>query len=305
MNTQATYVIYHRADYDGIFCREIARRYFALEDVTYIGWNFGDAVPEIPSDARLYILDLSIQALMGHPGLIWIDHHKSAIERYPATIPGYRINGVAGCRLAWQYFFGERRPAFAPELPKLEDYVERRVAEPLAVRLAGEYDVWDKRDPDAELFQHGLDSGDIDWKTLLCDPADAEQVADAQAEVLTLLEDAVPVAYARRKANEKRILENGFDLKWQGITFLACNCGGGSLAFRAGLKPHHDAVLAFMWRGRHWSVSLYGVPGKPDVDLSSIATQFPGGGGHKQACGFQCAILPFPLSSQASGGDGR
>lgn len=296
MNTQATYVIYHSADYDGLFCREIARRYFVLEDVTYIGWNFGDPVPQIPSDARLYILDLSIPALMGHPGLIWIDHHIRAIERYRSTIPGYRINGVAACRLTWQYFFGARRPAFAPELPALEDYVERRVPEPLAVRLAGEYDVWDKRDPDAELFQHGLDSCEFDWKTLLCDVDDAEWVADANSYVRQLLANGVPVAYARRKANEKRILASGFDLKWEGLTFLACNCGGGSLAFSAGIKPHHDALLAFMWRGRHWSVSLYGVPGKPAVDLSAIATQFPGGGGHKQACGFQCASLPFPVT---------
>jgi len=42
---------------------------------------------------------------MERPGLVWIDHHKSAIEKYGATTPGYRIDGVAACRLAWQWFF--------------------------------------------------------------------------------------------------------------------------------------------------------------------------------------------------------
>ena len=33
-------VIYHSADYDGIFCREIAHKF--LPDAELIGWNFGD-----------------------------------------------------------------------------------------------------------------------------------------------------------------------------------------------------------------------------------------------------------------------
>jgi uncharacterized protein len=102
-----TVVIYHSADFDGIFCREIARK-FLPPDTIFIGWNYGDPVEEIKNgindEDRLYILDLSIDELMGHPNLIWIDHHKSAIEKYPATIPGYRIDGVAACRLVWQWF---------------------------------------------------------------------------------------------------------------------------------------------------------------------------------------------------------
>ena len=68
-------------------------------------------------------------------------------------MPGYRIDGVAACRLAWQWFNG-----LDPARPDRCDYIDRRVKEPLAIRLAGEYDVWDKRDPDAELFQYGLRS---------------------------------------------------------------------------------------------------------------------------------------------------
>ena len=42
-----TTVIHHSADYDGIFCREIARKF--LPDAELIGWDFKDeplAVPE-------------------------------------------------------------------------------------------------------------------------------------------------------------------------------------------------------------------------------------------------------------------
>lgn len=40
LNTMKTTVIYHSADYDGIFCREIARRF--LPDAELIGWDFAD-----------------------------------------------------------------------------------------------------------------------------------------------------------------------------------------------------------------------------------------------------------------------
>jgi oligoribonuclease NrnB/cAMP/cGMP phosphodiesterase (DHH superfamily) len=104
-----TIIIYHRADFDGIFSREIARRFFG-DQAEYIGWDYGDPLPAVPAEAFVYMIDISVEGLMAHEHLIWIDHHKSAIEKYPATIPGYRIDGVAACRLAWQYFFGEGGP---------------------------------------------------------------------------------------------------------------------------------------------------------------------------------------------------
>jgi hypothetical protein len=102
-------VIHHRADFDGIFSREVARRYFG-ESAEYVGWDYGDPVPEIPEGVlELYMIDISIKELMGHPRLVWIDHHKSAIDAYPSSIPGYRIDGVAACRLAWQWFRSAER----------------------------------------------------------------------------------------------------------------------------------------------------------------------------------------------------
>lgn len=97
-----TTVIYHRSDFDGIFCREIAHHF--LPDAELIGWEYGDIEPAVAPDGRLYIMDLSVPGLMAHPNLVWIDHHKSAIDKYPATIRGVRIDGVAACRLAWQWF---------------------------------------------------------------------------------------------------------------------------------------------------------------------------------------------------------
>lgn len=291
-----TIVIYHRADFDGIFCREIARKF--LPEAELIGWDYGDPEPVVEQEAQLYILDLSVPGLMRHPRLTWIDHHKSAIEEYSSlfkiNLPFrvmYCIDGVAACRLAWQFFTGFPATGFVSSLPTHAAYFTRIVNEPLAVRLAGEYDIWDKRDPDAELFQHGLRSRELTadiWEMLLKDDGQP-----GGGIVNGLLIDGRIVQYAQTRQNESVIKEIGFTFEWEGLTFLGCNASRyNSHLFTAGLKPEHDGCFGFKWTGTQWTVSLYGVPGKPDVDLSKIAVKY-GGGGHKQACGFRTKTLPF------------
>ena len=304
MSKTNTVVIYHKSDFDGIFCREIARKF--LPDAELIGWEYGEPTPAVPPEAALYIMDLSVPDLMKHPGLVWIDHHKTAIEKYPATIPGYRIDGVAACRLAWQWFYiamlnaqNATNEQLQLDLPEKEMFVNRILPEPLAVRLAGEYDIWDKRDPNADLFQHGLRSqnlGENMWDLMLVN-SDLSEPGREDIGTITvhaLLDAGEAVAYAEKRKNELIIGNNGFTRQWEGLWFLCCNAGSyNSHLFTAGIKPEHDGLLGFCLRkDGQWSVSLYGVPGKPDVDLSAIASKY-GGGGHKQACGFKCAKLPF------------
>jgi hypothetical protein len=314
-----TVVIYHRADFDGIFCRQIAMKFFG-ENAGYVGWDYGDPLPMLNSEVTsIYMLDISVEAMMGDSRLTWIDHHKSAIEKYPISIHGYRIDGVAACRLAWQWFnneFSPENPHCSPMcwfLPTKEAFTERSVREPFAVRLAGEYDIWDKRDVRAELFQHGLRSQDIEplWPDLLVErwligdlgKRSAETEAgwiDADGTIVPpvvrrLLEAGTVLHYARLRENESIIRGAGFTLEFEGLTFLACNAARyNSHLFAAGVRPEHQGLLGFNWAGTKWRISLYGAPGKPDVDLSKIAVKY-GGGGHKQACGFEIKTLPFTL----------
>jgi hypothetical protein len=118
-----TFVVHHSADFDGEFCREIARKF--LLDAELIGWDFGDVPLEFPKEGTVYVMDLPVDRPFGldfskmnsggslNPWatyrdflerVIWIDHHKSSIESHPTDIPGYRIDGVAACRLCWAYF---------------------------------------------------------------------------------------------------------------------------------------------------------------------------------------------------------
>lgn len=292
------FVIYHSADYDGIFCREIARKFFG-QNASYIGWDYGQPAPYIGPNAQLYILDLSIDELMSYPGLVWIDHHRSAIEKYSKDIAGYRIDGVAACRLVWQWFFSETGPGNPnlqePDyrLPTDVEFKNRSVSEPMAVRLAGEYDVWDHRDDEADVaFQFGLDSRDtLSWILMLGDGV----ATDSELYVRKLVEEgrAAMRCYAKRDADVMRT--RSFVEDFEGLKFLCLNTARcNSNTFKALDIPStgHDALMVFYWTGWDFSVSLYHAAHRKDLDLSKIAVKF-GGGGHPSACGFRAMKLPF------------
>lgn len=286
-----TYVIYHRADFDGIFSREIAKLHLPPSTL-FIGWDYRDPLPVIPEGAQLYMIDISVEGLMDYPGLVWIDHHKSAMDKYADIRPaptGLRLDCVAACRLAWQWF----TDAIKAQSLKKVDYDAHRVNEPLAVRLVGEHDVFNHSDPRSLVLQHGLRSrplGGNDWTELL-------SYAHSHRIVEELLKGGEILLYAASAGNASLIGDAGFDLRFEGLLFLAVNTGRfNSQTFEAGIRPEHDGLIGFAWNGkkRRWRFSMYGVPGKPNIDFAAIATKH-GGGGHRQACGFEAETLPFDL----------
>ena len=301
--TMKTTVIYHSADFDGIFCREIARR-FLPSDTEFIGWNFGDAPIPVP-EGMVYILDLSPECLKDvrpvavpfWDRMVWIDHHKTSIENWPSTIPGYRIDGVAACRLAWQWFKSmpeHATPNFAGRgieetLPVKADYIERLVDEPGAVLMVGEHDIWDHRNPFAQTLQFGLRAdGELSWGLLL-DGNDG-YLCDL------LIKGRAAQAYCRN-FDADICRSRTWVMEWEGLKFLCVNSASfNSRFFDSKDVPEtgHDALMGFYFNGRVWTVSLYHAKHRTYRDLSVIAKRH-GGGGHRGACGFTCAVLPFTL----------
>lgn len=314
-----TTVLYHSSDFDGIFCREIARRFLnhdpdcdSLEVrpdapakpcncIQYIGWDFGDPQIPFPDSGPVYVMDLPCdRPFLGYPNpsvnddrVIWIDHHKSSIATHPTRLPGYRIDGVAACRLAWQWFQFMSSTTNMTTLPTKEDYLERKVYEPLAVRLVGEYDIWDHRgDGDLEL-QFGLRASALTlgaWSLLLTATFSGDEFTRS------LIETGRAVMQYQR-GQDARAMKGAFLKEWEGLKFLCLNAGGrNSNAFASKDVPEtgHDALLAFYYDGRQWMISLYHAKHRTDLDLSLIAVKH-GGGGHRGACGFQAKDLTFLL----------
>jgi hypothetical protein len=291
-----TTVIYHSADYDGIFCREIARHF--LPGPVLIGWNFGDKLIPFPEEGLCYILDLSPDCLAetstdNIDRIIWIDHHKTSIDKWAKAIPGYRIDGVAACRLTWQWFSRENSPDRETiALPMKLNFVNRQLHEPLAVLLAGEYDIWDKRDPRAETFQYALRAAELTpdvWERLLRNEAASENM------VSELMPSGEAAQRYQQKTDSDLVTHRSYRLIWEGLNFIVLNTGRfNSLTFAAIDKPEtgHDALLGYMFNGKVWTVSLYHAKHRTEIDLSAIAVKH-GGGGHRGACGFTCGTLPF------------
>ena len=221
---------------------------------------------------------------------------------------------MAACRLAWQWFwlnqaaydgkffkkrFWLNEHEYRDPWPPKQDYIDRKVAEPEAVRLAGEYHVWDKRDANAELLQYGLvirennrrDEDSVLWYALLSHP-----MGGFEASYLDdiLKEGAIAQNYVH-KTDANIMRGQSFVVDWEGLKWLALNtarCNSNTFLALDVPETGHDALLGFYWNGRVWSVSLYHARHRTDLDLSEIAVKH-GGGGHPGACGFTWPYMPF------------
>jgi hypothetical protein len=324
-------VIYHSGDFDGIFCREIAKKFYGM-NAEYIGWDFKDAPLPFPDkDTHYVVMDLPLDRPFGlifADGYLcrgegwrlqaidlidwtqwtWIDHHKSSIESHPKRIiPGYQMEGVAACRLAWQWFFDKDRALYADKCwtgGSVDNFINRTLSEPYAVQLAGEYDIWDKRNPDADVFQFGLRSMHLNmntyWPQLLSLP-------EVPPVMHTMLANGRIIQAYQQEADATAVNELGFLIEFDGLKFLALNTpriNTNTFTARDVIETGHDALMGFFWNGKEWTVSLRQAKHRKDLDLSKIAVKH-GGGGHLGSCGFKCKMLPYITNGTNLNGVGQ
>ena len=275
---------FHSADLDGKCSGAIVKE--VHPECELIGINYGQLFPwdTILSDELVYMVDFSLQPFSDTirlkescGALVWIDHHKSAIEERNAagvSFNGMQVVGKAGCELVWECLVGSDMPR--------------------AVFLLGRYDVWDwMNHPGAMEFQKGVWQFDTDpnnsefWHRLFIDDELVDEITHSGALLLA----------AQKKDNESYLRSCSFETELDGLRVLAVNKGlTNSTVFDSGYDPEkHDAMLSFCWYRDKWKVSLYAE--KPEVDVSVIC-KARGGGGHKGASGFQCDVLPFSLVAQ-------
>lgn len=287
----------HHNDADGICAGAIVRMF--EENVTTHSINYGYEIPwkKIKEARKVYIVDFGFQPFsdmvkaleMKGDNLIWIDHHKTAIkdsEDSGRTFKGIQRVGIdgehdeddpvskrAGCELTWEYFNPDTK---YPDI----------------VRMIGRYDVWDlKHSPDLFTLQAGLKYVDIDadndqfWHPLFKDTKSLESLID-KGKTCLRYQDLM---------NTKYLNSHSYEMEWEGLRFLVCNAMNvNSQLFESKFDHNkHDAVMAWGYTNRNWTVSMY--TDKLGVDVGAIARKY-GGGGHTGACGFQClGELPFGL----------
>ena len=264
------------------------------DDSEFIPINYGIAFPfeKIRHNEQVYIVDYSImpdemKKLLGiTKDVTWIDHHKSAIERYTdfeIPIRGIRYDGVAGCMLTycWLHHMTERGCGDPKEfnISMTEDA-------PMFTKYIADYDVWTfEYGDDTKYFHMGFDAYDKSpdneiWYNLL----------DNGAEKKYIEEGKVIIKYRDNFAKEYCV-SKGFETEFEGYKVYSMIVGlVGSDWFKSVDDGSYDILMPFSFNGRNgtWTYSMY----SKTVDVSEIAKKY-GGGGHMGAAGFNASKLIF------------
>ena len=226
---------------------------------------------------------------VGAENVVWIDHHKSSIEKYEKSdvdisgIGGIRDTRYCGAYLTY-FWLGNRQhgskgnPAFA--------YSDA----PRYIQLIDDWDTFkwhDKGNVDAYHFM-------LACNMCRLHPAADNAWASVRNNVRRYIEMGQIIAEYKVEYAAEVIKRTGFATKLDGVKAYASNfpfCS--SVDFESVKEAQEcDMIIAFYQNGSdgRYSVSLYAV--NNDVDCARIAQKY-GGGGHKGASGFSCDELPF------------
>lgn len=286
---------YHSADLDGHCSGAIVKHRYP--ECELIGINYGQPFPweSIISPAEtVFMVDFSLQPfeemmdLRDRCTLVWIDHHKSAIEEadkvlasWPNRFPvfsGVREIGKAGCELTWNFLFPHDEA-------------------PPVVWLLGRYDVWDLEYPSVLAFQYGMrlfdtnpENQDFWGRYFKCEDAMTDPV------VGTMARGKVVMDYVGQE-NAKYAKACAFEVAFEGLRCIAINkmLTNSQVFDTVWDRDKYHAMITFGFRHGKWTFSMYS--DREDVDVSEICKRY-GGGGHKGASGFQCDHIPFQLGGE-------
>lgn len=268
--------VHHNRDFDGYSSGAIVKRKFP--DVQLIGWDYGNPVPEIPKGSKLIIIDIcfpmeDMMKLADENDVTWIDHHLSQKIEFDNLIDDRKnkINyvyqlGIAACEIGWKYFFPDEEM-------------------PMAIKLLGEYDTWRNENKlywEGYIlpFQYGIRT--------ICNSAETFPVILLESEGLDKTNELLNIGKIildyQRKQNEYAC-RAAFEVDYEGLRAICLNVGGASSTIFDSVydENKHDIMIPFTFTGKHWRVSIYTTK---DIDCSVLCKK-RGGGGHKQAAGFQ------------------
>ena len=270
-NISDVLVIYHDADFDGKCSAAIAASAFD-GDVDFYGWDhYRDIDWElIQKYETVVMVDISFPdayqmfSLKNEHNFIWIDHHKTAIEKYGdncKNFEGKQEVGKGACQLCWEYFF-----------PHLEL--------PQSVKLLADYDIWNHSDKNTLPFQYGMrylnvSADDVHiWK----------RIFKSDGDLINEIFKIGTICFNFQESQNRYVAKSSFELEFEGYKCIAVNSGGGSLIFESVNGRSYDIMITFVFTGKHWVVSMYNDNG--NVDVGEIAKKY-GGGGHVAAAGMK------------------
>lgn len=194
-----------------------------------------------------------------------IDHHKTS-QWLQNKSYGYWNDKLAGCELAWEYFY-------------------QRIPKPPLVAYVGDRDLWEFELPDSKAVNTYIDSrfDRDDYMSLVfindflqSDISKAAAIGNKLLEYMTL--------------RRQRFVREAVPFYFNDIKFIN-NTGDISDTLHEYLKFTGDKVVGSYWVN-HKMEAVCSLRGIGEVDCSEIAARY-GGGGHFNAAGFKINIIKF------------
>lgn len=272
-------VFYHN-DLDGRCAAYQVMKRFEEEEPEFFEMDYNRKFPMdiIRKDEPVVIVDFSIspeemKTLLTKTGdVTWIDHHKTAIEKYlpfpemETSLKGIRDTSYSGAFLAWLHYCGRPIP---PDYKEVPEYI----------RLVNDHDTWK--------FEYGNRTR---YFQLFMDTYYSEEwwqgfaLCETESGLEKIIEHGKEIFNYQKLKNRKEAEQLSFLVLFEGHRFLAINKPGNSSILEDLFDPEkHDAFMCItMQPDKRFKVSLYT---SKNIDLAAIALRY-GGGGHKQACGF-------------------
>lgn len=263
-------------------------------DIKFIEIDYRMKFPmeTIRPDEQIYIVDFSIspdemrELLQITKDVTWIDHHKTAIDKYADfefPIRGIRYDGIAGCMLTYCYIHHMTQRGQG-EIKSFD--ISMTEDAPLFTKLIADWDVW-KFDfgDDTRNFQVAFNAYNFSpesnmWNRFL---TQIEGIGEKN-----LIEEGKTMTKYRDNW-ARNYMDLGFETIFENHKCFAVNLGNcNSEYFKSLPEGKYDILIPFVYDGNIFIVSMY----SKTVDVSEIAKKY-NGGGHKGASGFQVKELPF------------
>lgn len=286
--------IYHDSDFDGWCSGAIIKNKFPEAEM--IGMDYGRELDlsRFSKDDIVYMVDYCLQPnekmfslIESIKQLVWIDHHKSAIDTLNKEcqernmqIDGLRIvGGPAACQLVWQYLYKDTVVPYFVALLSIYDSYQKECSQfNTAFNMHLGLQTWSKqdRDPASKKWKDLITS----FKENTCKPT-----------IDKLIELGEQIAKYDDAQNEIVCSRSAYFINWKGYKFVICNtCTKGAILFKSVDPANYDGMIIYFKSANGiYNVSVYSA--KDEVDCSKICKEM-GGGGHKGASGFQCKEVP-------------
>lgn len=257
-----------------------------------INYNKRFPIEKIRRGEQVWIVDFSIspaemnELLDITDDVTWIDHHKTAIEKYAdfgREIRGVRKDGEAGCALTFKYMHWWTERGDGDINIDLEN---RDIPVPTFIQLTEDWDIWK--------FQYGEQTKRFH---VGCEMEDTHPMSEfwwecLDVEFVNRVAENGEIALRFRDRWAKNFMKSwSFPVSFEGHKCIAANIGSCNSEYFQSVENGYDILMPFVFDGKRWSVSLY----SQTVDVGAIAKKY-GGGGHVRAAGFQCDVLPFVVA---------